>query len=118
MCGMLTYQLALFLPRANCQDSETGQKYLMVAPLNGHRPVYLSADNIERGHTYPSIIQLKGNVEIKTPVCLPVGRHEKTVCDGAMILHASEAEFHEDTGEIEAHGDVKVTPLRHESAKK
>ena len=75
--------------------------------------VSLQALNIERGAHYPSVIQLKGNVEVKTPVCLPVGRHRAVVCDGEMILHADAAEFHEDTGEIKASGSVSVTPLRH-----
>ena len=55
-----------------------------------------------------------GDVEIKTPVCLPVGRHGRTVCDGSMIVRADAAVLHEDTGEIEAHGNVVITPLRHE----
>jgi hypothetical protein len=32
------------------------------------------------------------------------------------ILRAEEAILHEDTGEIEAHGNVSVTPLYHETA--
>ena len=31
-----------------------------------------------------------------------------------MVVTADEAEFHEDTGQIEARGNVSVTPLRHE----
>jgi uncharacterized protein involved in exopolysaccharide biosynthesis len=41
------------------------------------------------------IIQLRGNVEIKT---------------GMFTLVAEEADYHEDTGEIEARGNVRVKP--------
>ena len=86
---------------------------MTAAPLNGNRPVALTARSIERGVEYPSIVELKGNVEIKTSVCLPVGKQGKLTCDGYMIVRADEVRFHEDTGEIEANGHVIVTPLRH-----
>jgi hypothetical protein len=89
-------------------------KHLTVPPLNGNRSVALTAASIERGVTYPSEITLMGNVEIKTPVCLPIGKQGKLTCDGEMIVRADEAEFHEDTGRIEAHGNVSVIPLQHE----
>jgi lipopolysaccharide assembly outer membrane protein LptD (OstA) len=40
-----------------------------------------------------SAIQLRGDVEIKTEL---------------MVLRADEADYHEDTGEIEARGSVRV----------
>jgi hypothetical protein len=95
-----------------------GNQHLTVAPLSGSRAVTLSALNIERGTSYPSVIQLKGNVEIKTPVCLPAGRKNALVCDGEVILQADSAEFHEDTGQIEAHGTVTVIPIRKNLATK
>jgi lipopolysaccharide assembly outer membrane protein LptD (OstA) len=88
-------------------------KHLMAAPLNGSRPVSMAATSIERGTQYPTVVRLKGSVEIKTPVCLPTGKNGALVCDGEMIVQADEAEFHEDTGEIRAHGNVEITPLRH-----
>ena len=96
------------------QGSASEQKHLTVPTLNGRFPVQASALSIERGVTYPSIVEMKGNVEIKTPVCLPVGKGGKLICDGEMIVRADEAKLHEDTGEIEAKGSVFVTPLRHE----
>jgi hypothetical protein len=30
-----------------------------------------------------------------------------------MVVHADEAEFHEDIGEIQARGNVQITSLRH-----
>ncbi len=83
------------------------------AGLNGSRPVVLTAISIVRGARYPTVIKLKGSVEIKTPVCLPIGKNGALVCDGEMIVHADEAELHEDSGEIQAHGNVQITPLRH-----
>ncbi|MDQ6664059.1 MAG: hypothetical protein M3Z23_06670 [Acidobacteriota bacterium] len=94
------------------------QKHLTAVPLSGGRAATLTALNIERGGQYPSAIHLTGGVEIKTPICLPAGRHGKLICDGSMILRADEATYHEDSGEIEASGSVTVTPLRHEPAAK
>jgi hypothetical protein len=96
------------------QDTASEQKHLTVPTLNGRFPVRASALKIEPGVTYPSVVEMKGNVEIKTPVCLPVGKGGKLICDGEMIVRADEAKLHEDTGQIEATGSVVVTPLRHE----
>ena len=107
------FAVAMICSLAECQDL----KYLIVPTANGNRAVSISALNVERGVEYPSVIRLSGNVEIKTPVCLPVGEDRAFVCDGYMILRADEATFHEDTGAIEAHGNVSVTPLAHEHKK-
>jgi len=112
--GVVTCPLIALLPPAMGQDPPSEQKHLTVAPLNGNRAVSLTALSIERGVRYPSVIDLKGAVEIRTPVCIPVGKKGAPVCDGYMIVRADEAAFHEDTGAIEAHGRVTVTPLRHE----
>lgn len=88
-------------------------KHLMTAPLNGSGPVSMAATSIEHGTQYPTVIRLKGSVEIKTPVCLPTGKDRALVCDGEMIVQADEAELNEDTGEIRAQGNVQITPLRH-----
>ena len=109
---------ALLRP-ARCQAiAPAEQKSIIVFPPSGGRGLQVSALNIERGAEYPSVVYLKGNVEIKSPVCLPVGRKAALVCDGYMLLHADPAEFHEDTGQIEAHGNVSVIPLQHETARK
>ena len=96
------------------QESDGGKKSLSIATANGARPVSVTAMNISRGPQYPSAVQLSGNVEIRTPVCLPVGPNGSSVCDGEMILRADQAVLHEDTGEIEGSGSVRVTPLRRE----
>ena len=92
------------------------QKHLTTAPLNG-RQVSLTANEIVRVGNYPATIHLTGGVQVKTPVCLPVGKNGQTVCDGYMLLRADEATYHEDTGEIQASGAVSVSPLLHELKK-
>jgi len=42
------------------------------------------------------LIRLKGNVEIRTDT---------------MLIQADEAEYTRSTGEIEAHGNVRITPI-------
>jgi hypothetical protein len=104
--------IALLLPPVAAQD-RPDLKHVTVPTPNGVRPVSLSAVSIERGATYPAVVQLKGKVEIRTPVCLAGKRKGELICDGETVVRADEATFHEDTGEIEARGNVTVTPLRH-----
>jgi hypothetical protein len=87
-------------------------KHVTAAPMNARRPVSLNALEIERGVEYPSVVHLKGNVEIKTPVCVPAGKGGAMLCEGEMAVRADEAEFDEATGQIQAHGNVTVTPLQ------
>jgi lipopolysaccharide assembly outer membrane protein LptD (OstA) len=71
-------------------------KQIAVAPLNDARGgARLAALNIERGAAYPSVVHLNGQVEIRT---------------NGFILRADNADYNETTGEVEAHGSVKVTP--------
>jgi len=100
-------------PKAPAQDYPAGQmKHLSVATLRGNRPVSVQALSIERGMHYGDVIHLKGQVEIKTPFCMATGKNGELVCAGHMVLRADEADLHEDTGEIEARGNVRVTPMR------
>jgi hypothetical protein len=74
----------------------------------------MAALNIETGVDYPTVVRLSGKVEIKTPVCTPASKNgANTVCEGYTVVRADEVLFHEDTGQIEAHGNVAVTPLQH-----
>jgi len=100
---------------ALAQESPEPLKHLMVAPQSGtaNGQATVSARNIERGHGYPSVIRLKGDVEIRTPVCFKGGKStDETVCYGYTVIRADQAEYHEDTGQIEAHGKVTVMPLQ------
>ena len=118
--GALVCLLTTLPPLAVAQnpaDQQAQQKHLTVAPVNGVRPVLLSALSIQRGAEYPSLVELKGNVEIRTPVCVKTSKTASKmthICDGETVLRADEAVFHEDTGEVEARGNVTVTPRRYQ----
>jgi hypothetical protein len=74
--------------------------------------VSLSAFSMQRDvsqATYTPVIQLKGNVEIIKPLCLPAGERSALVCEEAMVLQADEADYREDTGEITPRGNVHVS---------
>jgi hypothetical protein len=71
-------------------------EHLTTAPLNGARGgVALSAPSIERGAGDPTVIHLRGNVEIK---------------GNGFIVRADKADYDETTGEVDALGNVKVKP--------
>jgi lipopolysaccharide assembly outer membrane protein LptD (OstA) len=96
-----------------CQSQEpVERKYLMVPILNASRPVTASAMNVSKEPAYPSLIRLSGKVEVRTPVCLPIEPDQKFICNGETILRADEAVLHQDTGEIEAHGAVRLIPVQ------
>jgi hypothetical protein len=101
--------IAIALPFARAQ-APSELKHLTVAPATSHRPVTLTALSIERGVGYPTVIALKGSVEIRTQFCIPTGKKSAMVCEGEFILRADQAEFREDTGEIKATGAVSITP--------
>ena len=108
-----TLLLCIIAVPSTAQENTAELKNLMAVPVNGSRLVSLTALSIEHSLEYPRVITMKGRVEIKTPVCLPVGKKGASVCDGEMVVHADEAAFHEDTGEIQARGNVQIIPLRH-----
>ena len=102
--GMLACQCTSLLPQAIGQDSKSaGQKLNLMAtgPLGS---ITLEADSIQRRPSYPSVIQLKGNVEIKTKTVV----QDSPVRLMIMVVRADEADYHEDTSEIEARGTVHV----------
>src|SRR4051794_20766513 len=90
-----------------------GRKHFMTAPTSGGRNVLMAANNISRLGQYPASIQLSGDVEIKTPACLPLGKGGKLMCDGEMIVRSDEATYHESSGQIDARGLVTIVPLYH-----
>ena len=113
--AIFTLPLAVFvLPRAAAQN-DAALKHVTATPLSAHFPARLAALHVDRDPAYPGMVHLRGNVEIKSPICLPMGRKGTVVCDGEMILSADEADFDEKTGEIAARGNVHVTPLHHEA---
>jgi hypothetical protein len=92
------------------QDPPAGQLMRLSVPTASTlRPVSVTALNIERGPDYPSIIHLKGSVEIKTPICVLTGPNNEQSCSGYVVLRADEADLHEESGQIDARGNVTVT---------
>jgi hypothetical protein len=64
---------------------------------------------IERGAEYPTVVHLKGSVEIRMRTCVMTGPGNMQVCAGYIVMHAGEADFHEDSSQIEARGNVTFT---------
>src|SRR5438067_8752788 len=64
----------------------------------------VQADSIERLVRFPSVVRLKGNVQIATKI----GAGDAPVRLMIMTVRADEADYHEDTGEIEARGSVQM----------
>ena len=75
------------------------------APLNlSAGAMNLQALSIERPPHFPGIVQLKGSVEITTKA----GVSDTPPSLMIMVVRADEADYHEDTGEIEARGNVQM----------
>jgi hypothetical protein len=81
----------------------------LVVPTADDVPIWVSALQIDRGSPYPSIVHLKGNVEVRTRVCVRTGPGQALACDGYTVLRADEADVHEDTGAVDARGSVRLT---------
>ena len=75
-------------------------KHLQITTTDGAL-VDMAADHMSRDR---SVVQLKGNVEIRTH-WIDAGSRRN------IVLRADEAIYHVDTGEIEAEGKVSVTPV-------
>jgi hypothetical protein len=93
------------VPLAICQDKPQ-QLHQRIANVS------LSASTIQRDISqaeYSPLIQLKGNVEIIKPLCIAATEGGQLVCKEAMVLHADEADYREDTGEITPRGNVHVS---------
>jgi hypothetical protein len=93
------------------QDFPAGQlKHLSVPIASSAKPFAVAAVEIEREDLhYPSVIRLKGAVEIRMPVCVVTGPGNAQVCAGEIVFHADEADLHEDTGQIETKGGARVS---------
>jgi hypothetical protein len=98
-------------PLALSQDNKPEQLHLTIRAPGGR--VALTAFSMQRdlsSEATAPVIQLKGNVEIRMIACLPTGKDDAVVCEGTMVLHADEAEYNEKSGEINARGNVHMTP--------
>jgi hypothetical protein len=103
----------LLAPLAKSQD-EAALKHVLIATAQSRASV--AALSIVRvGEPSHSLIHLKGNVEIKVPFCVSLGAR-RPVCDGYMVIHADQADFQEDTGEITNMGNATMTRLPNTAA--
>jgi hypothetical protein len=100
---MKIWMTALF-----CAAAFGEEKQISVPVANGARPLTVTAREIERGAQYPSVVHLKGAVEIRMPICVVTGPGNAQACAGEIVLHADEADLHEDTGRIETKGAATV----------
>jgi lipopolysaccharide assembly outer membrane protein LptD (OstA) len=91
--SVLAGLLAVFMPATAQSPNDvkhllvTGQKYGCV----------LSAQNIERGADYPSVIHARGAVKVQF---------------GEILLTADEVDYDEATGDIEPRGHVRLKTHR------
>jgi hypothetical protein len=85
-------------------------------PESGAGHVELTASSPERDLSSmesSSMLQLRGNVEVRMATCGPTGHDDAVVCDkGAMVLQADAGDYNEKTGQINASGDVHLAPFR------
>ena len=105
-------QVLMFAALAMCQASKSQPEQLHLTIGSPGEPVTLTASNIDRdlsSRASESILRLKGNVEIRT-ACHYTGPEDMRGCDGSVVIHADSAEYNEQTGEVHAHGDVRIEP--------
>ena len=105
-------------PAAISQERTADQRLHILAPGLGIG-ANLIADSIERDAPTlkwsPSVIHLKGNVEIRRSIklSLPQGEQEAQDVSKAgrayLIVRADEADYREDTAEITPRGNVRVS---------
>ena len=91
------------------QDRPSDAKHLAVLTDASPQPVRFRAQEIVRDLPAPGLVHLKGDVEIRTPICIATGPGSAQTCAGYLVLRADAADFHPDSGEIEAVGHVRVT---------
>ena len=87
--AILALASAITIASAGQVNPAAERKYVMIATPEGPN-ISLTATAIQR---QAPIVQLRGNVEIKTK---------------DMILRADEADYDQNTGEIEARGAVRI----------
>jgi hypothetical protein len=101
--------LAVCAIALTAQDRSAELKHLAISTATSLQPVKVAALEIVRDLPYTSVVHLRGSVEIRTPICLVTGPGTTHTCGGYMVLRADRADFHEDSGQIDASGNVRVT---------
>jgi len=103
----------LFVPCVICQED---QKHFAFRTPSGS--ISFVADSIERQDPptplpkhFASVVQLRGNVQIRT-CCLQIpfpSNKAKTIPKQVVRMQADEADFNQETGEMEVRGNVHVS---------
>jgi lipopolysaccharide assembly outer membrane protein LptD (OstA) len=108
--------LFVLLPHAApTQDAPDSQLHWFGVTPNAK--LHIAADRIVREDPpnsgpspVASLVHLQGNVEIRTCcVSYQSSVENPNPRSGYVILNADEADYHEETGEIEAHGTVRIS---------
>ena len=96
MVAVVLTVASFFLSTVAGQSGAGELKHVTLVSKQGTRgPVNASALDVVKGAPYPSIVHLKGNVEIRA---------------NGFILRTEQADYDEQTGEIKASGNVSVRP--------
>ncbi len=116
MNGLMVCGLEILLPHA-ASPQETAPSRLYWPGGNMSARMTLYADSIVREDPpnpgpspYASVVLLRGHVEVRA-CCVQYGESPESPNHprAYMILHADEADYNGQTGEIEARGVVRVT---------
>lgn len=107
--------LTILLPQAG-SSQDTRPARLSVPAITPSGRATLFADEIVREDPprpapspYASVIRLKGHVEIRICcVSLPSSKSNTKPAATYLVMRAAEARYHDETGEIEARGDVHL----------
>ena len=89
---LLAFACAVATVCATQVNPTSERKQVMIASPQGPN-IGLTATAIQRQAPAMDVVQLRGNVEIRTK---------------DMVLRADEADYNENTGEIEARGTVRI----------
>jgi lipopolysaccharide assembly outer membrane protein LptD (OstA) len=119
LSAVIASQVSFFARQAACQENRSQPERLHVTrpfPWSSPGRVELTASSIERdlsSKESESILHLRGSVEVRMITCGPISGGAKMICDnGSMVLHADAVDYNEKTGEIQAHGDVHISPYQ------
>jgi len=103
---------AVFVPQVICQED---QKHLAIRTPSAN--ISFAADSILRQdpqtpgpQQYASVVQLRGNVQIRTCcVQVPFSSNKSRIpAKQVVTMRADEADFNQETGEMEVRGNVRV----------
>jgi hypothetical protein len=112
---VVAFSCAILLPQVGSSQGGGPSRLYFPASTRTTR-VTLAAESIVREDPppskptgYASIVRLQGDVEIRTCcVQFPPSKSNPNPARAYIIMHADQATYDSDTGEIEAHGTVRV----------